>query len=184
MLTLPLGFYRSYIVEHRFGLSRETLTHWFADELKESLIGVIIFLILIEGFFFFLRNQPHNWWWISGLFWIFFSIVLARLFPILIIPLFFKYKRISDEELRQRILNLAAKMGIKILDVYQIDFSTYYNGCVWRGIFNVLHDIAGRTNCIGQGHNLLGTFGVYDDFGFWKFLSHFQDMFDLKAGMD
>lgn len=43
--------------------------------------------------------------------------------PILIIPLFFKYRALSDNQLRQRILNLAHKMGVKILDVFEIDFS-------------------------------------------------------------
>ncbi|MFH1678994.1 MAG: M48 family metallopeptidase [Candidatus Omnitrophota bacterium] len=123
VLSLPLDFYRSYVVEHRFGLSKESFPHWFSDQIKEFFIGFLIFVILVQGFFFFLRNHPDNWWWISGLFWICFSVVLARLFPVLIIPLFFKYKKIDDEDLRQRIFNLAGKMGLKILNVYQIDFS-------------------------------------------------------------
>ncbi len=123
VLTFPLEFYRSYIVEHRFGLSRENFSHWFTDQLKQFLLGFIIFIILVEGFFYFLRQYPGNWWWIAGLFWIFFSIILAKLFPSLIIPLFFKYTRIADENLRRRIFDLAGKMKMKILDVYQINFS-------------------------------------------------------------
>jgi len=123
LLGFPLDYYRSYSIEHRFGLSQENLVHWLTDQLKELLVGFIIFIILVQGFFYCLRHYPDNWWWIAGLFWIFFSVILARLFPNLIIPLFYKYKRIEDQELRQRILNLANRMGIKILDVYQIDFS-------------------------------------------------------------
>jgi STE24 endopeptidase len=48
---------------------------------------------------------------------------LAKLTPVLIIPLFFKYKILSDNTLRERIINLADKMKIKILDVFEIDFS-------------------------------------------------------------
>ncbi|MBU0548988.1 MAG: M48 family metallopeptidase [Candidatus Omnitrophica bacterium] len=123
LLTFPLGFYRSYVVEHRFGLSRQKFLPWLSDQFKELLVGFIIFIILIQGFFFFLRTFPLNWWWISALFWVFFSVILARVFPVLIIPLFFKYKPISDEALRARILNLGKKMGVKVLDVFQIDFS-------------------------------------------------------------
>ncbi len=123
ILSLPLDFYRSYLIEHRFGLSRENFSHWLIDQLKELLVGFIIFIILVEGFFYFLRRYPDNWWWISGLFWVFFSVILAKLSPNLIIPLFFKYTRITDESLRQRILDLAKRMKVKILDVYQIDFS-------------------------------------------------------------
>jgi STE24 endopeptidase len=123
IINLPLEFYRSYKLEHRFGLSREGFPHWLGDQLKEFMIGFVIFIVLIEGFFYFLRNYPDKWWWISGIFWILLSVVLARIFPVLIIPLFFKYKRIENEDLRQRILNLASRMAIRILDVYQIDFS-------------------------------------------------------------
>ncbi|MCM8780700.1 MAG: M48 family metalloprotease [Candidatus Omnitrophica bacterium] len=52
-----------------------------------------------------------------------YSLVFARLVPVVIIPLFFKYKPISDTELRERIINLAVKMDLKILDVFEIDFS-------------------------------------------------------------
>ena len=123
IFSFPLGFYRSFVLEHRFGLSKERFPHWLADQLKEFFVGFLIFIILIGGFFYFLSNFPDHWWWICGLFWIFFSLILARLFPVLIIPLFFKYKRITDKDLRQRILDLANSMGIKVLDVYQIDFS-------------------------------------------------------------
>jgi STE24 endopeptidase len=123
VINFPLGFYRSYKLEHRFGLSRENFLHWFGDQIKEFIVGFIIFIILVEGLLYFLRYHPDNWWWISGLFWILFSLVLARVFPSLIIPLFFKYTRVGDENLRQRILTLASRMGLRILDVYQIDFS-------------------------------------------------------------
>lgn len=123
ILDFPLDYYRSYSIEHRFGLSQENFPHWLGDQLKELWVGFIIFIILVGGFFYFLRYYPDNWWWIAGLFWIFFSVVLAKLFPNLIIPLFFKYTRIADDDLRQRIFALAAKMKMKILDVYQIDFS-------------------------------------------------------------
>ena len=49
--------------------------------------------------------------------------VLAKLTPVLIIPLFFKYKKLEDETLRQRIFNLAAKMQIKLMEVLEIDLS-------------------------------------------------------------
>jgi STE24 endopeptidase len=114
LLDFPLDYYRSYSIEHRFGLSQENFLHWLIDQFKQLLVGFIIFIILVEGFFHCLRHYPQNWWWMAGLFWIFFSLVLARIFPVLIIPLFFKYKKIQDEGLRQRILSLGNRMGVSI----------------------------------------------------------------------
>ncbi|MBL7081358.1 MAG: M48 family metallopeptidase [Candidatus Omnitrophica bacterium] len=123
LVNFPLEIYSSFILEHRFGLSRQSFSSWLKEQIKTSIIGAVIFMILIGSFYYFLKRYPCNWWWISSIFWIFLSLILARLFPVLIIPLFFKYKRLESQDLRQRIFNLARNMGVKILDVYQIDFS-------------------------------------------------------------
>lgn len=123
LLKLPLNFYGSYIVEHNFSLSKQTISDWFRDQFKSGIIAYIIGLIALGAFYYILKISPGNWWLIISLFWIFFTMILARLAPIVIIPLFFKYRKLSDETLRQRIMNLADKMKVKLLDVFEIDFS-------------------------------------------------------------
>jgi STE24 endopeptidase len=123
ILDFPLNLYLSYFLEHKFQLSNQKIKDWLKDQIKAGIITFLIFVILLEAFYFILNKSLNNWWlWVS-IFWIFFSLILARLMPILIIPLFFKYRALSDNQLRQRILNLAHKMGVKILDVFEIDFS-------------------------------------------------------------
>jgi STE24 endopeptidase len=123
ILSFFLNFYHSFILEHQFSLSRQSIKDWFIDQLKGGLIAYILSIIALEVFYFVLKHQPQNWWWILSVFWIFFSFILARLTPVIIIPLFFKYNKLSDERLRERIIGLAAKMEIKILDVFEIDLS-------------------------------------------------------------
>ncbi|MFH0828186.1 MAG: M48 family metallopeptidase [Candidatus Omnitrophota bacterium] len=124
ILSFPLDFYHGFILDHQFKLSRQSLKGWFLDQLKAGIIFYIISLILLEVFRVLLSSQPNNWWWIISLFWIFLSLILAKLTPVLIIPLFFKYKKISNEDLRQRIIRLADKMNLKILDVFEINLSS------------------------------------------------------------
>lgn len=123
VLNLPLNFYQSHILEHRFALSTQTLGDWFKDQLKAGAVSYAISLILIGAFYFILNLNPDNWWLGVSVFWTFFSIVMARIMPIVIIPLFFKYKKLSDENLRSRIMKLADKMKVRILDCFEIDFS-------------------------------------------------------------
>jgi len=122
-LSFPLTFYQSHILEHKFSLSKQCLRDWFMDQIKGAILSYIIAVILISAFYYVLGRNPKAWWLIISLFWIFFSLILAKLVPIIIIPLFFKYKKLSDEILRERIINLAHKMKIKILDCFEIDFS-------------------------------------------------------------
>ena len=123
LLTLPLNFYRGYILERKFNLSKQKAGDWWIDQLKSQVLAYIISLILILAFYWILGSFSHWWWLAISVFWVFFSVCLVKLTPVLIIPLFFKYKKLEDDSLRQRILELAEKMQVKLLDVFEIDLS-------------------------------------------------------------
>lgn len=123
ILNFPLNFYHSFILEHNFALSHQKVGDWLKDQFKSAVIFYVISLILFEAFYHILEHSPNSWWLIVSLVWIFFSLIMAKLFPLIIIPLFFKYKALTDQNLRQRIIALADKMQVKILNVFEIDFS-------------------------------------------------------------
>jgi STE24 endopeptidase len=123
LLSFPIKFSRSYVLEHKFNLSTQTIQDWLNDQFKTGVISYVIAIILIIAFYYILKHYIYAWWWIISLFWIFFSLILAKLVPIIIIPLFFKYKKLSDDTLKVRIMNLADKMKVKVLDCFEIDFS-------------------------------------------------------------
>lgn len=123
LFTFPLNYSQSFVLERRFCLSNQKIGDWLKDQLKAGMIFYLILAILFEAFYYILKYNPYSWWLIASLFWIFFSLIFAKIMPIVIIPLFFKYKKVSDETLRQRIIGLADKVRVKILDVFEIDFS-------------------------------------------------------------
>lgn len=147
LLNFPLNFYQSYILEHKFSLTTQKAGDWFKDQLKAGAISYLIILILLAAFYFILNRAQENWWFFVSIFWIIFSVLLAKLMPVLIIPLFFKYKKLSDESLRERIMRLAAKMKVKILDCFEIDFSkkTLKGNAAFVGIGNTRRVILADT---------------------------------------
>ncbi|MDD2731344.1 MAG: hypothetical protein PHW33_04465, partial [Candidatus Portnoybacteria bacterium] len=90
LLNLPLNFYQSYALEHKYSLSKQNIPQWLADQLKSGAISYIIGIILVSAFYLILKYYPAGWWLVISAFWIFFSLVLAKLVPVVIIPLFFK----------------------------------------------------------------------------------------------
>ncbi|NQT95216.1 MAG: M48 family metalloprotease [Candidatus Omnitrophica bacterium] len=120
LISYPLDFYTSYRVEHRFSLSRQTIFSWHKDYLKKLLIGGVLYLGAILILYLFLRNIRDLWWLYTALIYFFVSVILAKVFPVIIIPLFFKMKKISDDALRERLVLLGKRLGVKILDVYNI----------------------------------------------------------------
>lgn len=123
LIGFPLTFYGSFILEHTFALSRQKLRDWCMDQMKAGILSYVIGLILIGVFYFTVVRYPHTWWLIISVFQILFSIVLAKLVPVVVIPLFFKYKPLADTALKERIVRLGERMAVDLNGVYEIDFS-------------------------------------------------------------
>lgn len=119
ILGLPLNFLSSFKIEHRFGLSRQGLASWAKDYAKQIIISGLIYFIFILVIYHFLRVS-HFWWVYTALIYFAFSIVLAKIFPIVIIPLFYRLSEISGSPLKERLISLAERAGAKILSVYKV----------------------------------------------------------------
>lgn len=123
LLVAPLYFYRTYILEHKYSLSREEFKDWLLDQAKNFLIIYLVLLFYSYSLLFFFKYFSLIWWLFTAFSWIIFSFFFTKLLPVIILPLFFDYKRIEDEELMSRIKKLAQDMHIKVLDCFEINFS-------------------------------------------------------------
>ncbi|MGB2600526.1 MAG: M48 family metallopeptidase [Candidatus Omnitrophota bacterium] len=121
--SFPLNITGSFFVEKSFALSKQSFFAWVCDEAKSVALSFVLYMACIEVFYLILRNFPTFWWAIAAGAWIFFSVVLARLMPVLLIPIFFKYSPIEDASLKEKIMALAEKSRIRLTEVCQIDFS-------------------------------------------------------------
>ncbi|MCM8782002.1 MAG: M48 family metallopeptidase [Candidatus Omnitrophica bacterium] len=123
LIILPLDFYNEFLLERKYRLLTQTFLSWLSDKVKVLIISAIIFFIFFELFYFLLRKSDLFWWLWMTLIWFLFSIFFTQIFPILIIPLFFKYKTIDNINLQQAITDLAKGAKLEVLGVFQIDFS-------------------------------------------------------------
>jgi len=117
--TLPFSFYQGFLLERRYGLSTETVGHWFKDHLKAMAIG-LLFAEAAAGFVYFtLRHWPRTWWVAAGFGYSLVTVVLVNLAPVVLLPLFFTFKPLQKETLRNRLTSLASKAGTRIMGVYE-----------------------------------------------------------------
>lgn len=123
LLELPLNFYNGFTLEHKFKLSNETLSHWVGDEIKRSIISVVFFFAVIFLVYFALRNFPDIWWLIVGAASAVISLIINQIFPILLIPIFFKQTPLKDETLKNRLIELSKKAGTFVRGIFEIDLS-------------------------------------------------------------
>jgi STE24 endopeptidase len=120
---LPLGFYNGYIIERRFGLSKQTSTSWAVDHLKSKAISLPLELAVLEGLYAAIRRWPRRWWLVCAGAIVPLSALFAQLFPILVAPRFNRYEPLRDRELAERLRALTARAGVPVAGVMQMDMS-------------------------------------------------------------
>jgi len=154
LFTFPISFYSSYILEHKYNLSNQTLGDWIVDELKGLAVGSVIGLPLIALFYWTLQFSPDYWWLIFASLMFFVSVILAQVFPIIIMPIFYKVIPVDNDALKERITGLAGKVGLKVQNVYTFDMSknTKKANAAFTGL--------GKTKRIILGDTLLNNFST------------------------
>ena len=120
-VTLPLHFYSTFLLEHRFGLSRMTPTDWLVRELKQLAVGAVLGAAIVEGFYAMLRHAPRQWPLLATLAWVALTVVLARAFPTVLLPMFYKTTPVRDDALVQRLVELCRRVGVEALGVFRFE---------------------------------------------------------------
>lgn len=119
----PFDFYGSFIVEHRFGLSNQSVFRWIWERVKSLLVSTAIGVPVALVFYYFLKSTGMNWWLYFSIFIVFISVILARLAPVVIFPLFYKFKEIEDGEIKDRIEKVLSDAGVSIKGIFSFNMS-------------------------------------------------------------
>ena len=116
---LPLAFYRSFLLEHRYGLSSAPLRVWLRDHAKGFALGAILGVLAASVVYLTIARWPGGWWLASAAAFIAAVIVLARVMPALLLPLFYGFKPLDRPALQSRLESLSARAGLPVLGVYE-----------------------------------------------------------------
>jgi STE24 endopeptidase len=122
-IELPFSFYNSYIIEHQFGLSNQTVTGWILENIKSSLISAVFIVPVALVFFQFISLSGDFWWFFFSVFIFIFSLFTSWIAPALIFPLFYKFSAIENEALRKKLLSLTKGTKLNIREVYSFNLS-------------------------------------------------------------
>src|SRR2546421_3460124 len=124
VLTAPLAYYGGYVLPHRYGLSTMTLPAWVADLFKGLVLSLILEALAVELVYLLLATQPQTWWLEVAVILLFFTVVMANLAPILILPLFYKFTPLPEGELTKRLLALANRAHTRVRGVFTMEMSS------------------------------------------------------------
>lgn len=152
ILFLPLSYYSGFYLEHKYNLSNQSFIKWLWEGFKGLVVSALIALPILLFFFYVIKTFGNLWWLplAAGLF--FFSVILAKFVPIIILPVFYKVVPLENENLKTKIENLAVQAGMRVQNIYSFNMSknTKKANAAFTGL--------GRTKRILLGDTLLANY--------------------------
>ncbi|MGG5486737.1 M48 family metallopeptidase [Gaetbulibacter sp. PBL-D1] len=123
ILSTPFSYYKTFVIEERFGFNKTTIKTFILDKVKGVLMMAVIgggILALI--IYIFQLTQQHFWlyaWAIITIFSVFMNMFYAKL----IVPLFNKQTPLEESSLRNKISEYAQSVGFNLEKIFVIDGS-------------------------------------------------------------
>lgn len=121
-MGFPLDYY-GFRLEHEYQLSNQKTKSWLWDETKGFLIGLVIAAILVEIIYNVIRMTPMHWWIVVWVVYNALAVFFAQIAPVVLFPLFYKFKPLENDELSRRLIKLSERAGTRVRGVYEWQLS-------------------------------------------------------------
>jgi len=118
LCSLGLDWY-SFRVERRYRLSTQRLWGWAWDQSKGFALTFVMSQALVQMLYLLIRLQPQWWWVTAWVLFMVFTVVMAYIAPVLLFPIFFRFRALEDEELAARLRKLSERAGARVRGVYE-----------------------------------------------------------------
>ena len=123
ILSLPFSYYKTFVIEEKFGFNKTTKKTFVLDKLKGWMMLALLgggILALITWFY---QITTTSFWLYTWALITFFSIFMNLFYSKLIVPLFNKQTKLEEGELKNAIETFAKKIGFKLDNIFVIDGS-------------------------------------------------------------
>ncbi len=123
ILTTPFSYYKTFVIEEKFGFNKSTKKLFWLDKIKGLLMSIIIGGLLFSVIIWFYQTTGKNFWLYAWLLVAVFTLFMNMFYSTLIVPLFNKQTPLEDGELKSEIEKFAQKVGFKLDKIFVIDGS-------------------------------------------------------------
>ena len=125
LVELPFAYYTGFRLEHAYGLSTQRFGQWFDDQLKATVLGLVLAVLGASAVYATLRWNRDWWWTASASIFAVAMVGLVQLAPVLLLPMFYRFKPLDRPQLVDRLLALAVRAGTQVVGVYEWVLSSH-----------------------------------------------------------
>ncbi len=122
IVLLPVEFIY-YRLREAYGLTEQRFGSWFMERLIDLGVGICTDLLVLLLILWLIGRFSKRWWVILWVLSIPASLFFSYVQPVLIEPLYNNFVPLQNQELKAKILDLAARTGVPAHDVVQADMS-------------------------------------------------------------
>ncbi|MGB0892336.1 MAG: M48 family metallopeptidase, partial [Flavobacteriaceae bacterium] len=123
ILSTPLSYYKTFVIEEKFGFNKTTKKTFFLDKIKGWFMSAILGGGIISLIILFYQQAGENFWIYAWVLVAVFSLFMNMFYAKLIVPIFNKQTPLEDGELKSAIENYAKKVGFTLDNIFVIDGS-------------------------------------------------------------
>ena len=119
LVSFPFNFYRNFLLDRKYGLASEPARTWVRDHLKALALGLVLAEIAGLGIYAAMRVAGAAWWLAAAALFAVAGLLLSRVAPVLLLPIFYQFRPLDREALRERLLTLSTRAGVRVLGAFE-----------------------------------------------------------------
>ncbi len=123
LLSTPLSYYQTFVIEEKFGFNKSSRKLFFLDKLKGWLMTIILGGGILALVLWFFQWAGTNFWIYTWGVIALFSIFMNMFYSKLIVPLFNKQTPLEDGSLKEKLETYAKNVGFELKNIFVIDGS-------------------------------------------------------------
>lgn len=123
LIDLPFEYYKTFMIDEKFGFNKMTRKMFLSDLVKHSMVGLALGAPILFAALWLMQGAGTYWWFYLWVVWSVFNIVMLAVYPTFIAPLFNKFTPLDDGGLKSRIESLLTKCGFKSQGLFVMDGS-------------------------------------------------------------
>ena len=123
IITTPFSYYRTFIIEEKFGFNKTTNKIFWLDKIKGWFLTVIVGGIILGAITWFYQQTGESFWVYTWILISLFSVFVNFFYSKLIVPIFNKQTPLENGSLKNAIENYAKSVGFQLSNISVIDGS-------------------------------------------------------------
>ena len=123
ILSTPLAYYKTFVIEEKYGFNKSTKNLFFLDKIKGWALMIVLGGSILALIVWFYQKTGTNFWMYTWLFVALFSIFMTLFYSNFIVPIFNKQTPLDEGELKTKLKEFTENVGFALDNIFVIDGS-------------------------------------------------------------